>query len=450
MDKFRSLFPGDRNPSFVHAPGRVNVIGEHTDYNGLAVLPFAVQSGVNIIFAPISEPRIILHTMTKPLLEPLDFSIERTIPPYCEGHWGNYVKAAIQDGVNFAGESGSCFKDLPGLYGVVESDLPMNAGLSSSSALVVAAALAFFHVRGFRLDPIDMASRCASAERYVGTQGGAMDQTASLCGKKDHCLKIDFYPLEVEEIPANNPCEFLVAHSLVEAQKSGEAKLKYNLRVFECRMLTEIVNVFLKREEIIPEEIRYLGDITKNPALMKNPHELMDCILDVFEKEEYTLHDLALIIGKDRLDREIAGIFPDRKILNDLVLPLKKRAGYLLKEWRRVEEAADMLGKGDDEGLGSILFEAHEGLRSEFEVSHPRVDHLVELAREFGLPGARMTGAGFGGTTLHLVPPESVDEYRSFLHKQYYDAFTFSNNPIHVFRPSDGAYINPWRKGFRC
>lgn len=459
LDRFDRLFPGVGPRYLVRAPGRLNIVGEHTDYNGLPVLPFAIDAGIRIVFAPVEDPTITLYAMDFPDTPPVTFRIERDIPASEQGHWVNYAKAAAQDGARAAAERGEDPERLRGFVGVIAGDLPKNAGLSSSSALVVATAVAFSHAQGWPVDPPALATRCADAEHYVGTRGGGMDQTTSLCGRKSACLKMYFHPLEVETVAVKVRCSFLVAHSRVEAAKSAGARHHYNQRVIECRLLTEMVGDALRRDGALPGgaedagiaegrsslagPLRYLGDLRRVWPLDRL-EALRDRALDAIPQEDYSWDDLARRLGGERLDalvrrgrfEELIPNLPPR-------LPLRRRAKYLFEEWVRVEKAARCLAAGDLDGLGAILFEAHRGLSKEYEVSHPRVDELVAFAKGFGLPGARMTGAGFGGSTIHLVPRGEEREYKDYLSRKFYTepVEDVLGRFIHVFHPEDGARV---------
>jgi galactokinase len=443
---FRERFPRLAPRRIAQAPGRLNLIGEHTDYNGLPVLPFSITPRIRIVFSPTDDNCIELYSENLPDQSPVWFALEDTIPPFEGGHWGNYVKAAIQDGIEFAREQGVAARNLRGLKGILFSDVPLNAGLSSSSALVVAVALAFFDAQGWDVGPLEMAVRTARAERYVGTHGGGMDQTTALCGKLGHLLKIYFHPLEVSYIPLNVCCSFVVAHSQVEARKSGEAQIHYNRRVLECRLVTEIINSLLLKPQNGDDRLNYLGDLRFRLAPNRTRTDWKHAVLELLPGEDYTLEDVAALIGsRQRVDEVCAPFSP---VLSQLppALPLRKRAHYLFEEWERVERAVISIRSGDLQTLGELLYQSHEGLQHLYEVSHPRLDELVALAREFGLPGARLVGAGFGGSTLHLVPENAETDYLQFLARRFYhggDVEALRGRYLHVFHPDAGATVGP-------
>ena len=442
QEAFSVYFPGCEPQAVVRAPGRLNIIGEHTDYNGLPVLPFAVNAAVRMVFMPADTGQIEVVSLDMPS-QSYRFNVDEMIEPFADGHWGNYLKAAVQDGVNYGREQGVEKSQLSGLRGVIRSDLPMDAGLSSSSALVVAMMLAFYHAQGWRMEAQEMALRAAAAEYYVGTRGGGMDQTVSLCGRPGMALKVDFHPLHVSPAKVGVDCLFMVAHSTAYAAKSAGARWRYNQRVFECRLLTELLSRRALTEGMIDMPLQYLGDLRKGRAARLGLGQWIDFLRDTLSEIPYDFVRLEHELGSwaDQLLKEQ---FPRLRGHLEGGFPLQQRGLYLLEEWVRVEAAVKRMAEGDLAGLGELLFHAHEGLAMKYNISHPRVDELIDLAQEFGLPGARMVGAGFGGVTLHLVPKDAQNDYRDFLARRFYDRYSPQSQkqlPVWTFTPSAGAAV---------
>lgn len=336
------------------APGRVNLIGEHIDYHGLSVLPMALERGIRLHFTPRDDHRILLENADR-AFAPLDFELGPGLRRGPPGDWGNYAKAAAALAWNHFG----CRR---GIEGRLESDLPSAAGLSSSSALVVALSLALLHVADRNIPFLELAEAAAEGERFVGTAGGGMDQAASLLGRQGHALRIDFRPLAVQAIAMPSDWSVLVAHSGVEAEKSGAAQEAYNLRRSETtRGLTEVA--------------RRLG----RPGAA--PREL----LRSFASE--TLLDAASTLDE----------------------PRDAWVHHVLAEARRVDQAQAALAAGNLEAFGRELVASHRSLRDLYGVSHPRLDSLVETALAAGAAGARLTGAGFGGCMLAVCRTDEAE-----------------------------------------
>lgn len=224
--RFRALY--EASPTLlVRAPGRVNLIGEHIDYSGRSVLPMAIQRAIRITARPREDGRIRIASTTTSA-GAREFELAETIDPFEPGDWGNYPKAAAQAlcGRGGLGRPG-------GFDGLVTSDLPIAAGLSSSSALVVASALTLLASTDVELDPIELAGLLAQGERYVGVRGGGMDQAICLVARAGEASRIDFDPLRTSQIPVPDAWRIVVADSLERAEKSGPAGEIYNARTRE-------------------------------------------------------------------------------------------------------------------------------------------------------------------------------------------------------------------------
>ncbi len=221
-NRFATQF-GPPGPAYlISAPGRVNLIGEHIDYAGLPVLPMAVQRQVRVLVRPRAD-RTVRVANRDPAFPQRTFTIAGSIDPFPVGDWGNYIKAAVQHVEQRHGPIG-------GFDALVDSALPVAAGLSSSSALVIATALAALAESRRDVPTLDLAEGLAVAEQYVGTRGGGMDQAISLGARKGAAAKIEFAPLRVTYVPVPGEWRFVVASSLVAAEKSGAVQAAYNSR----------------------------------------------------------------------------------------------------------------------------------------------------------------------------------------------------------------------------
>ncbi len=376
------------------APGRVNLIGEHTDYNDLPVLPMALQRRVHILLRPRADGRVRLVN-ANPRFDPVDFTVGVDIAPGPAGHWANYVKAPAQ-------HLARRFGVARGFEGVLGSDVPVASGLSSSAALVCAVGLALARLAEVDLDTLSLADEMAEAERYVGTRGGGMDQAISLTALAGHASRIDFAPLRLHPIAVPSGWRFVVADTLTRAEKSGAARQAYNERTTECREALAAVG----------QELVHRGVVPSAPA--RYP-ELRDRVG----------WDEALAVGRAALD--------DR---------LLRRFRHVVTEARRVERAQDAIESGDATAFGALMDASHESLRADYEVSSPELDRLVDLARAAGALGARLTGAGFGGCIVALTDARSAEGVVEALERAYYRERRFEGrleDRLFVARPSEGA-----------
>lgn len=381
----------------VRAPGRVNLVGEHIDYAGLPVLPMAIDRGLTLRVRARDDGRVRVASEASPG-EPRAFDVSVSIPSGPSGDWGNYAKAAIQ-GLMAAGHVPAGFDAR------ISSDLPLAAGLSSSSALVVGTALAGLAAAGrpVSADPgaaerLSLATLLARAEGYVGVRGGGMDQAAILAGRRGHALRVAFDPLRVRPVALPDGWAFVVAHSLLEAEKSGGARTVYNRRRGEVERALEVVTA-------------RLGAPAAGYA------------------ELLAAHSAAHLL--DTGDR--------------LPPPLAARFRHVVTEAFRVEQAIERLDSADAFGFGAVLLASHASLREAFEVSTPELDALVEAAVTAGAHGARLTGAGLGGCIVALVDEDSVDGFVSELGRAFYGPRGVDEAGDRVFRvrPADGAATLP-------
>ncbi|UCF35805.1 MAG: galactokinase [Acidobacteriota bacterium] len=365
--RFKQVFSGAEAVRLLTAPGRVNLIGEHTDYNGYPVLPIAVQKNICILFRPNDGARVKVCDVQESFGE-REFSATDRIEPYPTGDWGNYVKAGVQ-------ALTERFGPLKGFDGVFSGNIPADAGLSSSSAMVVASALALIHSNQLSVDPLELMDLLAVGEHYVGTQGGGMDQAICLGGEPQHALKIDFFPLRVEPVPIRKDWSFVVAHSLSTANKTRDALSKYNQRPQECREATRQI-------------AEAVGGLKAERLCRLAPRLAKEEILRLSEKH---------------LD----------SVLN-------RRVRHVLTEGDRVEAAKKALNASDLEAFGQLMNQSHLSMRDDFEITTPELDRLAAECLKGGAGGARMTGAGFGGCVVAVCLADRTQGLLEHLERTFY------------------------------
>jgi len=395
------------------APGRVNLIGEHTDYSGLPVLPVAIDRST-IVAAAANAAGEIEVANADPAWSSRRFAIERRIPPYRTSDWANYVKAAIQGVIDrFSARS-----NWRGASMVVDGRVPPAAGLSSSAALTVSTAMAFMALNELELEPLETATMVARSEWYVGTRAGGMDQAASILGRRDHALFIEFDPLRVRAVKMPANAVLVVADSREIADKSGTVRAEYNRRVVECTLAARILGRALKLDGVT-----ILGDVVRaqpgwNAAdLVEKLAAAAPARLDAALKEAANL----LGVSQSELDAELLGEGSNRIAL-DTKRPLEilKRARHVLSETERVIHAAELLEAGRLDEMGKLMNASHQSLANDFECSTQRLDGIVEYARRGGALGARLTGAGFGGSIVALCDVADADAVIESIDRGYY------------------------------
>ncbi len=415
-DGFIRAFPGEAQPvGCCRCPGRINLLGEHLDYNGLPVLPITIQHEIRAAYGRRADNLVVLRNARSEFLG-VSFENARVIPPSPTGAWENYCKAAIQ-------ALNDRFPDIgfPGMNVFVEGSIPLAAGLSSSSALVVLCALAYLRLAGIVLEKdisrLELATLCAEGEHYVGTRGGGMDQAVILFGEPHFACKIDFFPLRVEHVPLFDDYVFVAAHSLVKADKTGNALHRYNMGPTLCRLLTVVLERAAKREYGDEVCIERLGDLWYGPLCLTYG-EAQDLFAKSICQESFSLEEIAslLELPKETITRRWLGSLP----VPSTGFRLRARARHVVGEFQRVESGRDLLQSNDPYGFGELMNASHESCAKDYEVSCPELDELVSIARDAGALGARMTGAGFGGYTVSLISKHDVDRFTSVLYERYY------------------------------
>jgi galactokinase len=341
------------------APGRINLIGEHTDYSSGFVLPASLAIGTWVASAP-REDRIV-RVFSENQQEVVEFPVD-TEPSQARQHWSDYIA-----GVIWALQGTD--RRLHGVDLFVRSDVPLGAGLSSSAALEVSAAYAVLSAAGASMTPLEIAQTCQRAENeFVGARCGIMDQFIATHGKANHALLLDCASYDWRSVPLPVAHRWIIANTMVRhALAHGE----YNVRRAECE---HVVSLARRR--------------------LPNRSRLAD--LDAAE------------------ERQLAGELPSH---------LARRLRHIVAENRRVLGAVRALEVGDVATLGRLLVDSHSSLRANYEVSCKELDVMVDLALGLpGVVGARMIGGGFGGCTLTLVEEQHACTVLTQLQSQYLQA----------------------------
>lgn len=440
LEQFRRSFGGKEPAWLVRAPGRINLIGEHTDYNGFPVLPVAIDRAIYVAAAPRDDAGVHLRNLRAQQFGARRFNLSTDIPHHPRGDWANYVKAAVQELVGRVVVQGDSAEGFRGFDCVVDGDVPRGAGLSSSSALVVAAGLTFCAVNGVDLAARELAELMAEAEHYVGTRGGGMDQAVCLLARKDHALRIDFFPLRVSHVPFPQEFCIVAAHSGIEAKKSAGSRQAYNRRVLECGIGTALLAGELgsPAAERLADLAQLLPGTTPADLL-----PILSRLLD--DAEAASVERLADVAGMGRREFERRHLTtPDGGNLKEAEDGLKPlpRCRHVLTEAARVEEACRCLRSGRVDRLGVLMDESHRSCAADYEISCPELDGLVAIMRDAGALGARLTGAGFGGYAIGLVRRDRAARVREALRADFYEKRSLdAAESVLVFRPSQGASV---------
>jgi galactokinase len=416
LQAFAAHYGGAGEVHIYRAPGRVNLIGEHTDYNHGYVLPMALDKDV-LVYARPRADQVVNLVDIEPDFTPRGFGISRDIPLQPIGDWANYVQGAAQLLEREYGPGLHGFDAL--VAGAPPYGVPRGAGLSSSSALTVASAVALLGLNGVALEGATLAESCSRAEWYVGTRGGIMDHFISVLGQRDHALFLDCRPLAggtgyaYKQVAMPAGYAVVVVDSGVRHQNTGP---DFNRRVAEGRIGVRLLHAryptmtHLRDVEHLP-----WGDL--EPLLPEEIHS------DALRK---------LGIDPDAiLDR---GVSPQTDTFR-----VRQRCRHVITENNRVLESTQALEAGDMPAFGQLMHAAHASARDDYEISIPEIEALVRLALAApGTVGARLTGAGWGGCIVALVRTESVETFRAQVVRRYYEE---TGREAHVFvcRSAAGA-----------
>ncbi len=378
LSRVRSTFEQrfGRAPGLVaRAPGRVNLIGEHTDYNDGFVLPCAIDFQTLVAASPRDDGLVRVHAADIGPQAFDEFRLDQPISRRDDAPWTHYVRGMVQSLLVHGWPIGGA--DL-----VLAGDLPQGAGLSSSASLEVAVGQAFKSLYGLdRLPAVELARLAQQAEnQFVGCRCGIMDQLISACGEAGHALLIDCRSLATHPVPLPPGLAVLIVHSRVQR---GLVESEYNLRRQQCEAAA-----------------RHYGVAA--------------------------LRDLDL----ERLERDRAGLDPLSW----------RRARHVVSENQRTLAAARALERHDLAGLGELMAASHASMRDDFEITVPAIDRLVALLQAVvgQQGGARMTGGGFGGCVVALMPEALVGPAQAAL-AQHYRAPSGEPATVYLCRPGAGA-----------
>lgn len=352
----------DTNPTLIiQSPGRINLIGEHTDYNNGFVLPAAINLGISLAIAPNDSSTCNIYSTD--YKETFSFTLDQ-MEPNKEQPWANYIMGVVN-------EFQKAGKKLSGFDCAFGGDIPIGSGLSSSAALECGMGFALDQLFGLELERWDLIKMAQKAEHnFAGVQCGIMDQFAVVQGKKDHFIRLDCNSLDFEYFPFKDSqfsivlCNSMVKHALVDSE--------YNKRRQECESGVKVLQ-------------------HQWPTV----NSLRDASLEQLEQVKSELDPIVY-----------------------------NRCRYVMEENERVLQAGNDLHHNDLPSVGEKLYKSHEGLSKLYEVSCPELDFLVEYTKNISqVLGSRMMGGGFGGCTINLVENSFVDKFEGMMRSAYKDKF---------------------------
>ncbi|KAI2640640.1 galactokinase [Hypomontagnella submonticulosa] len=484
LDKFQALY-GNPAQFVSRSPGRVNIIGEHIDYSLYSVLPMGMTSDVILAVSTNLEPsqdgtyKIKLANVDNERFPTREFDvsyseveIDATIH-----EWTNYFKSGLRGALQLLRKKyGDDFKPKS-MEVLMDGTVPAGGGLSSSAAFVSASALAVMVANGERdVDKKALTEVAIVSERAVGVNSGGMDQSASVFSERGSALLVSFTPsLSARPVyfPKTNPelC-FMVAQSFVTSNKQETGPIHYNLRVVECSMAAAYLNAKLcPKGTELPKDAGPLGVSIRGfhqnyfqdtqKSMPEQLTELIELTKSTLTQEQgYTVEEVASGIGisVEDVKARFMSSFPVR----GEYFKLRQRALHVFTEALRVLQFLSLLEDPaqapDSEHtieyntkLGKLMNETQDSCRDVYECSCPEIDELCKIARSAGSYGSRLTGAGWGGCSVHLVPADKVEDIKKALLDQYYSKRKLSEKDLEgaivVSRPMNGSAVYKLKDG---
>lgn len=375
--RFIKHFDG-KTGSIYASPGRVNLIGEHTDYNGGFVMPGAIDKELMAEIRPNGTNKVMCYSIDQK--DRVEFDVDDPVGPRTS--WARYIYGVVQ-------EMRKRGVDVKGFHTAFAGDVPLGAGMSSSAALESCFAFALNDLfADNKVEKFDLALIGQATEHnYCGVNCGIMDQFASVFGKKDNLMRLDCRSMEYEYLPFN-PVGYKVVllDSLVKHELASSA---YNDRRKSCENVVAAVKV-----KYPDQKVELLRDVT---------WDMLKSVESEVSAEDY------------------------------------KRASFFVGETDRVMGVSEALKNGDYEKVGELMYKTHEALSKEYEVSCEELDFLNNIAKENGVTGSRIMGGGFGGCTINLVKEELYDKFVADAQQKYFEKYGKRPKVYNVII-SDGAH----------
>ncbi|KAK9182469.1 hypothetical protein WN944_025614 [Citrus x changshan-huyou] len=445
---------------YARSPGRVNLIGEHIDYEGYSVLPMAIRQDTIVAIRKHDSKeaeKVLKIANVSDKYNMCTYPAEPDQEIDIKHHqWGHYFICGYKAFYEYVKAKGLDVGPPVGLDILVDGTVPTGSGLSSSTAFVCSSTVALMAAFGVEVPKKEIAQLTCECEQFIGTQSGGMDQAISIMAKSGFAELIDFNPIRTTDVQLPAGGTFVVAHSLAESLKAVTAASNYNNRVVECRLAAIVLAIKLgmKPQEAI-SKVKTLSDVEGLCVAFACKNGSSDPVFAVKEflrKEPYTAVDIEKIT-EEKLTSIFANSSSSLDVLNAAKqYKLHQRAAHVYSEAKRVHAFKDTVSSNLSEEdklkkLGDLMNDSHHSCSVLYECSCPELEELVNVCRNNGALGARLTGAGWGGCVVALVK-ESIDsQFILNLKEQFYqsriDRGVINNNDLGLYvfasKPSSGA-----------
>lgn len=466
LNEFNRVYYGDKQVILIRVPGRANLMGKHIEHRGGYVNYFCLQREIIAVASPLEDDRVILHNVNSKFSQ-RTFSIGKEIPEdnrgswldyinkvnISKGDWGNYIKAIV-----LAFQNRYPDKKLRGMEMLINGNIPIAAGLSSSSALIVTGAMATIAFNNLDISRKELTEFCGEAEWYVGTRGGAGDHAAMIFGKRGFITHLKFFPFTMDLAPLPADYEIVICDSLKRAPKSKEVRNTFNERIFAYEVTLMLIKKNFPR---FSDELIYLRDVNAENLKVKEDsiYQIIKSLPRTITRKEI-LQELPL--EKERLN----SLFQTHQTPFD-GYKVRDICLFGLSECSRSKIFSHFLKKGDIQKLGRLMYISHDGdrlfkfndrgekcfwdnetpddyldklikdLESDdfqkrekakiymqsggYRCSMEKLDELIDIAEKAkGVAGACLTGAGLGGCILVLIREENVEDLLKNMKGKYY------------------------------
>ncbi|KAL0927385.1 hypothetical protein M5K25_001550 [Dendrobium thyrsiflorum] len=458
--KFVEVF-GKEPDVYARSPGRVNLIGEHIDYEGYSVLPMAIRQDtiVAIRKASAGEPKVLRIANVNDKYSLCTYSADPDQEVDLKNHkWGHYFFCGYKGFYEYAKSKGLDVGEPVGLDVIVDGTVPTGSGLSSSAAFVCSSTISIMAAFNVNIPKKEVAQLTCVCERHIGTQSGGMDQAISVMAKSGFAELIDFNPIRANDVQLPAGGTFIIAHSLAESQKAVTAATNYNNRVVECRLAAIVLAIKLgKNPKEAVSEFKTLSDVEKLCIEFAKNHGSTNpglAVKELLKEEPYTAEDIEGIT----LD-PLKSIFENSPTSLDVLKAAKnfklfQRASHVYSEAKRVYAfrdtvSSDLSDEDKLQKLGDLMNDSHYSCSVLYECSCPELEELVKVCRDNGALGARLTGAGWGGCAVALVKENIVPQFILNLKESFYkpriEKGIINNNELGLYifasKPSSGAAI---------
>lgn len=419
---------------YAWAPGRVNLIGEHIDYCGYSVLPMAIEQNI-LAAVSVNNSGTIQLANTNPQYKDYtvscseDIAIDRDNPK-----WHFYFLCGVKGIQEKFG-----IAPLAGMSCIIDGIIPPSSGLSSSSALVCCAGLVTMEANQKTLSKVALAEICAKCEHYIGTEGGGMDQSISFLAEKGTAKLIEFQPLRATDVKLPDGAVFVISNCCVEMNKAASSH--FNIRVVECRIATKML---AQARGLDSSRLLKLAQV--QTELKASLEDMLTLVDEVLHPEPYSREEICKVLGitSEQFSTELLSA----NTQHVTHFKLHQRAKHVYGEAARVLQFKSVCDSEPAESvtlLGDLMNQSHASCRDLYECSCSELDQLVQICLKAGAVGSRLTGAGWGGCAVSMVPSEKVESFLQAVREAYYlpnpRRAAMEKQSLFVSKPGGGAAI---------